>query len=132
MCSLDPAEQLSLLFAPIAGKSGADFRRRSMILQGIMYYVNSGCIVEVTLQVPDGIAQTLGTTPEDVGRRILESAAIEGYRSGRLSHRQVGELLGLDYWQAERLLVERGVPLNYHLSDLEADRATLKEVFGDK
>jgi predicted HTH domain antitoxin len=47
------------------------------------------------------------------------------YRAGRLSHRQVGELLGLDYWQTEAFLKERGVPLSYSAADLEADNATL-------
>ena len=54
----------------------------------------------------------------------MQDAAIEGYRTGRLPHRQVGEMLGLDYWQTEAFLAERGVPLNYSVADLEADRAT--------
>ena len=53
---------------------------------------------------------------------------IERYRGGRLSHRQVGEALGLNYWQTEALLEERGVPLNYVLTDLDADAATLKKI----
>ena len=39
-------------------------------------------------------------------------------------------MLGLDYWQTERFLTERNVPLNYSLGDLQADRATLDEVLG--
>jgi hypothetical protein len=31
----------------------------------------------------------------------MENAAIENYRAGRLSQRQVGEMLGLNYWQTE-------------------------------
>jgi hypothetical protein len=34
-------------------------------------------------------------------------------------------VLGLDYWQTEAFLKERGVPLNYSASDLETDNATL-------
>ncbi|MDB6031524.1 MAG: hypothetical protein JWM16_1862 [Verrucomicrobiales bacterium] len=37
-------------------------------------------------------------------------------------------MLGLDYWQAQRFLTERNVSLNYSLSDLQADRATLNEI----
>ncbi len=53
-----------------------------------------------------------------------------GGRCGRfrLSHRQVGEMLGLDYWQAEAFLKGRGVPLNYSAADLEADHATLDKI----
>ena len=40
----------------------------------------------------------------------------------------VGEMLALDYWQAEAFLKERGVPLNYSAADLEADNATLAKI----
>jgi hypothetical protein len=59
-----------------------------------------------------------------VGRHVLEDVAIEGYRTGRLSHRQFGQMLGLDYWQSEAFLKERGVLLNYTAADLEADSRT--------
>ena len=58
----------------------------------------------------------------------MEDAAIQGYRAGRLSHRQAGEMLGLDYWQTETFLKQRGVPLNYSARDLEADALMLKKV----
>ena len=61
-------------------------------------------------------------------RSKVEDAVIERYRAGRLSHRQVGETLGLDYWRTESFLKERGVPLNYLASDLEADAATLEKI----
>lgn len=89
-------------------------------------------MVEVTVKLPDNVARTFGETPESMGRHLLENAAIEEYRSGRLSHRQVGEMLSLDYWQAERFLTEHRVPLNYSLADLEADRATLDRILHKK
>ncbi len=58
----------------------------------------------------------------------IEDAVIGRYRAGRLSHRQVGGTLGLDYWQTESFLYERGVPMNYSASDLEADAATLEKI----
>ena len=84
--------------------------------------------MQVTLKLPDQVARQWGETPDAVGRHVMEDAAIEGYRAGRLSHRQVGELLGLDYWQAEAFLKGRGVPLNYSVADLEADKATLDKI----
>lgn len=86
--------------------------------------------MQVTMELPDQVARQWGDTPDAVGRRVLEDAAIERYREGRLSHRQVGDLLGLDYWQTERLLQQRGVPLNYSKADLDADRATLDKISG--
>ncbi|MCI0538274.1 MAG: UPF0175 family protein [Verrucomicrobiales bacterium] len=85
-------------------------------------------MVEITVKLPDPLAAQLGETAEARSRRVLENTAIVEYAAGRLSQRQVGELLGLDYWQTDELLRARGVPLNYSLADLEADRATLNDM----
>jgi len=84
--------------------------------------------MQVTVELPDEVARRWGETPDAVGRHVLEDAAIEGYRAGRLSHRLAGEMLGLDYWQTETFLKERGVPLNYSTADLQADSATLARI----
>ena len=84
--------------------------------------------MQITVKVPDQIARHWGETPDVVGRHVMEDAAIEGYRAGRLSQRQVGEMLGLDYWQTESFLSQRGVPLNYSPADLETDSATLDKI----
>lgn len=85
-------------------------------------------MVEVTIQLPESLAKTFGATPEIRSRRLSEDVAIEEYRLGHLSQRQVGELLGLDYWQTEQFLTERNVPLNYSIQDLQQDRATLAQI----
>jgi predicted HTH domain antitoxin len=87
--------------------------------------------MQVTVEMPDQCARQWGDTPETVGRHILEDAAIERYREGRLSHRQVGDLLGLDYWQTESFLTQRGVPQNYSSADLDSDRAVLDKILAD-
>ena len=92
--------------------------------------MNHAIMIEVIIQLPDTLANTFGVTSAARAQRLSEDAAIEEYRAGRLSQRQVGEMLGLDYWQTEHLLTERHVPLNYSIGDLQADRATLDEVFG--
>ena len=88
--------------------------------------------MEVTIKLPEHLARTFGDTPDGVGRRLLENAAIEGYRVGELSQRDVGEMLGLDYWQTEKLLAEHRVPLNYDAGDLEADRVALDKILGNE
>ena len=85
-------------------------------------------MIEVIIKLPDTLARMFGATPEARSQRLTEDAAIEEYRAGHLSQRQVGEMLSLDYWQTERLLAERRVSLNYSLDDLQADRATLNEI----
>lgn len=81
--------------------------------------------MDVIVSMPDSVAHQWGETPQAIARHMLEDAVIERYRTGRLSHRQVGEALGLDYWQTEGFLAARGVPLNYSAGDLEADEAAL-------
>ena len=89
-------------------------------------------MVEIKLQLPESMVRILGDTPESVSQRILENVAITEYRAGRLSHRQVGEVLGLDYWSTEQLFVSRRVPIDYTIADLEADRVTLRRVLGKR
>jgi predicted HTH domain antitoxin len=84
--------------------------------------------MDVVVSLPDPVAHQWGETPQAIGRHVVEDAAIERYRAGRLSQRQVGEVLGLDYWQTEHFLQARGVALNYSASDLEADAATLEKI----
>ena len=84
--------------------------------------------MQVTVELPDQVARQWGDTPDAVGRHVLEDAAIEGYRAGRLSQRQAGAMLGFDYWQTEAFLQERGVPLNYSAADLEADNVMLDNI----
>ena len=80
------------------------------------------------MEMPDQVARQWGETPDAVGRHVMEDAAIEGYRAGRLTQRQVGAMLGLDYWQTETFLNERAVPLNYSAADLAEDHATLEKI----
>jgi hypothetical protein len=44
---------------------------------------------------------------KDLPRAVLEAVAIEGYREGVLSHKQVGDLLGASSrWEVENFLAE--------------------------
>jgi hypothetical protein len=84
--------------------------------------------MQVTVEMPDHVAHQWGETPLAVGRHVMEDAAVEGYRAGRLTQRQVGAMLGLDYWETESFLKGRCVPLNYSAADLANDNATLEAI----
>ena len=58
-------------------------------------------------------------------RRSLKAVAAEAYRSGALSRRQIGDLLGLDFWSTEAFLKEYLGYLKYDQIDLEEDRAAI-------
>ena len=55
-------------------------------------------------------------------RELLEAFALEGYRLEKLSHHQIGEMLGFDYWQTEEFLTRHEAKRPYTLADLEIDR----------
>ena len=84
--------------------------------------------MKVDIQIPENIGQQLQREWRDVPRRALEAVAIEAYRSAALSREQVGDLLGLSFWETEAFLKEHQAYLDYSVEDLEEDRATLKRI----
>jgi predicted HTH domain antitoxin len=68
---------------------------------------------------------------QNLERAALEALSIEGYRAGKLSLGEVANALGLETSAvALEWLGSRGVPLNYSLEDLQADRETLQHLLG--
>jgi hypothetical protein len=81
--------------------------------------------MQITLEVPDEIAEGL----KDLPRALLESFALEGYRSGTLTEEQVRRVLGYGTrMQVHGFLKEHGVYLNYGPEDLEQDMRTLRQL----
>ena len=59
----------------------------------------------------------------------MEAVAIEGYRSGALTHSEAGSLLGLTRFEFDGLLKRHEVYDHaYDAEDLEQDLETLKEL----
>jgi hypothetical protein len=48
--------------------------------------------MSVTLELPDVVKEQIGETPEVLTRALLEKAAVDGYRDGKISHGKVAEL----------------------------------------
>lgn len=85
----------------------------------------------ITLNIPETVAQKLGTSPESVAQSVLEDAALEGYRSGKLSHFQVRKMMGFDSWaQTEQFLRSHGVPVLYGPDELREDRKVIAQILG--
>lgn len=82
-------------------------------------------MLEVTLSITDEVAAKFGGEPNAVARHLLEAAAVEGYRSERLSRTQVRELLGFSWHETEEFLADHGCVRHYTVEDLEEDRRTL-------
>jgi predicted HTH domain antitoxin len=85
--------------------------------------------MDVNIQLPDDISQSLQQNWDNVPRHALEALAVEAYRTGALSEFQVQRLLGLaTRFQVHGLLKEHRVPLRYTAADLEDDLDAHREL----
>ena len=66
--------------------------------------------MQITLEVPEPVAQTLGYARETLPRRALEALLVDECARGRLSRGKVAEILGLSFHEAEDLFRARRVP----------------------
>ena len=80
--------------------------------------------MQITVELPDDIAEHA-----DPGREALERLAVEGYRSGALTHHQAGQLLGLSRFEFDDFLIERKIDDHaYSFEDLHQDLADLEKL----
>ena len=78
----------------------------------------------ITLQLPDDLAQHA-----DAGREALEALAVEGYRSGALTHHQASQLLGLSRFEFDDFLIERKIEDHaYNIEDVKQDLAAIDQL----
>jgi predicted HTH domain antitoxin len=84
--------------------------------------------MEVSLQISDDIAIHLAASGGDLSRRALESLAIEELRAGRISERQLREMLGLARIELDGFLKSHGVYHDYTMDDLEHEIEGLKRL----
>lgn len=86
--------------------------------------------VAVTVKIPADIARQYGPDPGQIARRLMEQAAVEGYRTREISRGQVAQMLGMDWAETEEFLAQHHCDRHYDLEDLEADRQNLDKILG--
>lgn len=87
--------------------------------------------MQVTVEIPEDIAQLLNSKWANLPRGVLESLALEAYRSGTLTTAQLRRLLGFETpMEVDAFLKQAGVYLDYSLKDYEEDLETLRKVRG--
>ena len=80
--------------------------------------------MQITVQLPDDLVQH-----SDPGREALVALAIEGYRSGVLSHFEAGQLLGFSRFEFDGFLKERNIyDHGYDAEDLAQDMEALNQL----
>lgn len=85
--------------------------------------------VNITLELPEDIAQHLSAEWRDLPRAALESLALEAYRSRKLSTEQMRRLLGFaTRFELDGFLKQHEVWLDYTREDLDRDREAHKKL----
>jgi len=77
--------------------------------------------MQITVELPDDLAQQLIPAGQDPARAVLENVAVEAFRAQRLTEHQLAQLLGMDRYQLDGFLKDRGVWLDYTIDDLHLE-----------
>ena len=84
--------------------------------------------MQITLELPEDIAEGLESRWKDLPRAALESLALEAYRARALTAAQLRRLLGFDTrMQVDAFLKEHEI-YDYSVADFEQDRETLRNL----
>lgn len=86
--------------------------------------------MQVTLEIPDEMADWLTASGRNLSRAAVEALAIEGYRSGSLTPLQTRLMLGFETrYELDGFLKAHNVWEHaYSLEDFEHDRATMRQL----
>jgi predicted HTH domain antitoxin len=81
--------------------------------------------MEITISIPDNFIPATAVN-ENIPRQVLEAYAIENYRLEKISIGKLREILDLSVDEANILLKEHKVPVEYTLEDLAEDSRTVE------
>ena len=82
--------------------------------------------MQVTVDIPDDLAERLKAAGGDLSRRALEALALEGYKRGQLTKPELRRLLGFGSRNAlDGFLKAHNVFEAYSLDDLARERHAL-------
>ncbi len=85
--------------------------------------------MDVTLQIPDDLADQLSAGGRDLSRRALEALIADEYRQGRLTKPDLRRLLGFETSdQIDGFLKAHDVWFDYTMEDLERERAGFRRL----
>jgi hypothetical protein len=85
--------------------------------------------MNVTLEIPDDVAQRLSAAGGDLSRRALEALLADEYRQGHLTKPDLRRLLGFETSdQIDGFLKAHDVSIDYTMEDLERERAGLNRL----
>ena len=81
--------------------------------------------MNVTVRIPDELAERLAAEGGDLERRALEAFAVAEYQAGRLFESDLCQLLDMSRYDLDGFLKQRGIFHDYTMADLRQDQETL-------
>jgi hypothetical protein len=85
--------------------------------------------MNLTVEIPDDVAERLSAVGGDLSRRALEALVAEEYKQGHLMKPDLRRLLSLETGdQIDAFLKAHDVWIDYTVQDLERERAGLQHL----
>ncbi len=89
--------------------------------------------MQITLELPDEIANSLGIHLDGVPRRLLELFAVDSYQKGTLGAGQIRRMLGFtSRWQTYDFLKKEQAYMPYDIADLDEDTEAITQLLGSE
>ena len=86
-------------------------------------------LVNLTIEIPDDIAQRMSERGVDLSRRASEAFALDEFKRARISKAELRRLLGFGTrWQLDGFLNAHEVYEEYTLDDFQQEREALKDL----
>jgi predicted HTH domain antitoxin len=88
--------------------------------------------MQITIEIPDAIAQRMTQRWEALPRKVLETLVAEAYKAEIISHAEVGRILQIpSRYEVDGFLKQAGAYLHYDVSDFEQDLLTMQRLEGE-
>lgn len=85
--------------------------------------------MNVTVPIPDDLANRLRADGADLSRRALEGFGLEEHKAGRITKAELGRLLGFETrYELDGFLKAHDVWMNHTMDDVRREVAVLKQL----
>jgi len=82
----------------------------------------------IEISIPDSLIKALGAQPEDLPRHTFEALIVQAYRTGRITHAQVGELLHFNRWKTDAFLRNSQAFRPHEVEEFSSDLECLRKL----
>jgi hypothetical protein len=82
----------------------------------------------ISFELSQDLEQQIRTNGHDINDKAREAFLVEMYREHAISHRQLGEALGLERYETDGLLKRYNVGLGMTLAEMRAEAEALHNV----